>query len=637
MKAPVCSGGVYTLLRLGLLGLIFICVAYSPAAAQSCTGSNCVVIFAGDDNSGNCFTTNRSEVSCPVYSPLNTLTTHILFGMTVDFFEPSNITLFGAHTATSGPCCSGTNNFFRAPASGFMATLTDYTVTFDGHPTAGGNLNAGTYNYYCEPHGSMMKGVLIVDQAHTSVGISADINPAVVNQTVTFTVTVTNTDSTGVPPSGNIQLFDGGIAITAPLSISGSRPVQTQFSVGGHHSITAVFTDPVGNFASSNTNSSPLVEDVHNFTLVPPSDTSASVLPTQTATYTGTLSSLGGYTGTINLSCQGNPAPLPTTCGGTPVSLPADGSAPFTVTASNNSVGNFTFNIVASGPEGLSQSFGATLSVGSFVFSALNPTTATAAQGSPSSAMAFQINSPSSFSGEVDMDCPTVSPPAAVSCIFSNGAPAQAFSLAAGQTLSGALALSTTGAVTPGSYAVTVRAMPKGFPSQAQPHTATLTVTNGGGLRADAYLYFGNSPDGSAKNAKNPPSLVGIGSRFTFDISAFNNSSNDSHNVNITLFFAQPFVNASGVITRPTGGGMCTVVSSVQVNCLLGTVTAAAPFIKTVTFNVVPFFGRSVDFVAILTENETNMATPTTLTYSVKVRYRPMLRPALRPGNTNPK
>lgn len=80
MKAPVCSGGVYTLLRLGLLGLIFICVAYSPAKAQSCVGPNCTVVYSGTTADALCFT--NSSGSCA------SSTATITFGQTIDFFEP---------------------------------------------------------------------------------------------------------------------------------------------------------------------------------------------------------------------------------------------------------------------------------------------------------------------------------------------------------------------------------------------------------------------------------------------------------------------------------------------------------------------------------------------------------------------
>jgi hypothetical protein len=79
------------------------------------------------------------------------------------------------------------------------------------------------------------------------------------------------------------------------------------------------------------------------------------------------------------------------------------------------------------------------------------------------------------------------------------------------------------------------------------------------------------------------------------------------------------------------------MISSMEISCSLGTITATAPWIKTITFNVTADTSRTLDFNAVLSESNINLSTPTVLPGTVPVRYRPMLRPGLLPGNTNPK
>jgi len=662
---------------------------------------------------------------------------HVSFGLTVDFFQPNPPSqLFGGHSATSGAPGSP-DGFFN---TGTMTDNADNYFTFDGRSYGGGNLNAGTYNYYCIPHGAGMEGQLIVDPDGTSTSVSqtAGSNPSIFGQTVTFTATVSNSVFFSfVTPTGTVRFADNGLFISGslPLNGSGQATFTSSTFLGGSHSITAFYTPsngnftlsdstgsplshtvnaantstalaltsgtnpatagqslsftatvtntsgtgvvPVGNaifedngtplgggtialdgaghavfttsalaggthpitavFSASNTNnfngssSAVINEAVHDFSLSI-SNPVQSVLPNQTATFNGTLSAFGGYSSTITVSCQGSP---PATCTGASVPLAANAqNVPFTVTASNPAVANFSFSISGSGAESLTHAVPVTLSVGSFSFSQPTPNSVSVAQGNPSSTMTFQISSLGAFTGEVDLSCPT--PPSGVTCMFSNGASTQALVLSAGQVINDTLVLNTTSSVPVNTYPITVQATPVAAPGQFQTRSVTLTET--APARANTFLYLGNSPNGTTENLTKLPVLLGVGNNFSFDISAFNSeSSSDSHNVNITLIFAKPVATALASVTRGTGGESCMPISAIAISCSLGTITAAAPWIKTVTYNVTAASGRTLDFTAILSESNVNLTSPTVLPETVKLRYRPMLRPGLMPGNNNPK
>jgi len=233
-------------LRFSVLALASVCLMHGRADAQNCL-FGCTTIYATQDtNQGtSCFSLNTTTCSSA-----NPLTSHVSFGLTVDFYQPSGQT-FGSHSSTSGTCspgCSG-NSFFD---TGIMSNQTDNYFTFDGRSTAGGNLNAGTYNYFCAPHGAGMRGVLIVDPDGTTVSLSrtAGPNPSVFGQSVTFTATVNNSVFfSSVTPTGTVTFEDFGSPISAPLTlISGSRNFAISTLSGGSHSITAVYAPANGNF-----------------------------------------------------------------------------------------------------------------------------------------------------------------------------------------------------------------------------------------------------------------------------------------------------------------------------------------------------------------------------------------------------
>jgi len=755
MRSPFFLRTLRAALRFSALA--FVCLMHGRVDAQSC-GANCVLIFAGDDNGNACFTQNRSEISCPA----NPLTVHIAFGQTVDFYQPS-AQQFNAHTTTSGACppCNSADGNFRTPSgafgSGLMAINTDYKVS---------SLNATTYNYYCEPHTTMMKGVLIVDPDSTSVSLirTAGPDPSVYGQSITFSATVTNTTGPAATPPGTVTFEDFGSPISAALTlISGSRSfVISSLSGGVVHSITAVYTPSNGNFSPSTSNAvtqtvnaantstalaltsgtnpttvgqslsftatvsntsgtgvvptgtatfedngsplgggiivldgsgnagfttSSLARGTHPITAVyTPADTNfngstsavineavhdfslsisnpvQSVLPNQTATFNGTLSAFGGYSSTITVSCQGSP---PATCTGASVPLAANAqNVPFTVTASNLSVANFSFSISGSGVESLTRSVPATLSVGSFSFSQPTPSPVSAVQGSPndpSSPITFQISSLGSFAGEVDLNCP--SPPSGVTCIFSNGAATQALTLSPGQVINDTLVLNTSSSVSVGSHPVTIQATPVAAPGQFQTRSVTLNETAGSGPASVTVVYFGpvanqNWPNGPIFQYL--PTLAGIGRQYTFKMTAVDYSAytggcagpggcNNSPGVQLLIVFSEP-VTASATVSFPVNDvtDSCATQNPTTILCNLNTITFASPWYKEVTVNVVPAFGRKVDVFGMVSSAVPNPGYPscsgtyanntcTIIHASTQTEVRPMLRPALIPGNNNPK
>jgi hypothetical protein len=96
-----------------------------------------------------------------------------------------------------------------------------------------------------------------------------------------------------------------------------------------------------------------------------------TVLAKQTATFTGTLTARNGYSSPVTVSCGSG---APTTCAPTTVT-PTVGGAAFSITASNPTGGDFTFNLVATGSDSLTTTHQqpVTLHVSDFAVSVSNP------------------------------------------------------------------------------------------------------------------------------------------------------------------------------------------------------------------------------------------------------------------------
>ena len=159
------------------------------------------------------------------------------------------------------------------------------------------------------------------------------------------------------------------------------------------------------------------------------SNTPQTIFPTQTATFNGTLTAYEGYVSAVNLSCA---APiLPATCLlSTPQNpnpqetaqqtpAPAPTGASYAVTA-GGVVGDYNFNAHALGtdPNAITHDAPVTLHIVDFNLSTPSPDALTVEQGGTSNAANFEVSAEGSFSGTVNLSCPSGLPTGAV-CQFS--------------------------------------------------------------------------------------------------------------------------------------------------------------------------------------------------------------------------
>lgn len=135
----------------------------------------------------------------------------------------------------------------------------------------------------------------------TTANVVSSANPSALNQSVTFTVTVTSTGG-GVTPDGNVTFMDGTTALsTKAISASGVATYATATLAEGVHDITVIYTGDPTRFVLGTT-SNDLKQDVLAGSTVAltsapnPSTYGIGVLFTATVTANGTVKP----TGTVN-------------------------------------------------------------------------------------------------------------------------------------------------------------------------------------------------------------------------------------------------------------------------------------------------------------------------------------------------
>lgn len=199
------------------------------------------------------------------------------------------------------------------------------------------NLQHGDWNFYAVyptqgPFATSTSPTILVlvQEVPTTTSLTAAPNPAGANQPVTITVTV---QSSSLVPTGFVIIDDGSSELGTPnLNASGVATLTVSSLTSGAHSLTATYISADGNFQQSG--SQPFNLTV---TAAPPdfsltdSPAALSLSAGQSGTSTITITPVGGYAGSVALSCSGLPASA--TCSFSPASVsPAGDNSVMTAT-----------------------------------------------------------------------------------------------------------------------------------------------------------------------------------------------------------------------------------------------------------------------------------------------------------------
>ena len=148
------------------------------------------------------------------------------------------------------------------------------------------------------------------------------------------------------------------------------------------------------------------------------SNPTQTIYPSQSASFSGTLTVLNGYSSAIQLSCTPAGTQPPATCTLNPSEIPAPGSGTYTVTA-GGSIADYSFNAHALGndPNHIAHDAPLVLHIVDFALGTPNPNAITVPDGF-SAQTTFQVTASGSFAQAVTLSCSSGLPGGA-SCSFS--------------------------------------------------------------------------------------------------------------------------------------------------------------------------------------------------------------------------
>jgi len=214
-------------------------------------------------------------------------------GQTVNFFD--GLTQIG----------TGTTN-----AQG-VATYTTSALIVGTHNITACVVASADFNASCSANLIQLVTLVPTPPLETSTVLTSNVDPSVVGQTVTFTVSVSTTGAFTVVPTGTVTFYDGTTTLgTGTLGANGFTMLSTSTLTAGTHSITAVYGG-TGTLAGS---TSSVLMQVVLVTLpsagsgylltVNPINVSLAVGTTQVVNVS--VLTLNNYQQTVTLSCTGS-------------------------------------------------------------------------------------------------------------------------------------------------------------------------------------------------------------------------------------------------------------------------------------------------------------------------------------------
>ena len=240
-------------------------------------------------------------------------------GSTTSVAAMPNPSAFGqslALTATvssTGGTPAGTVTFMDGSTTLGTATLASGEATFTTSALSIGShsitaVYAGSSSF---AGSTSTASILTVDQAETTIAVTASPNPAIVGGSVALTATIA---SAGGTPSGTATFFDGLTGLGTATLAGGIATLNTSDLAAGPHVITAVYSGNSQFLASLSATSTLLIEPAASATTlsIAPTSSSYGALVTLSAnvsanaggTPTGSVSFTDGMTdlGTVTLA-----------------------------------------------------------------------------------------------------------------------------------------------------------------------------------------------------------------------------------------------------------------------------------------------------------------------------------------------
>ncbi|MGO4514787.1 Ig-like domain repeat protein [Terriglobus sp. 2YAB30_2] len=229
----------------------------------------------------------------------------------------------------------GTKTVGTAPLVAGSATA---TVTLTG---AGTHSITAVYSGDTNWNGSTSTAIgVVTSKVASTLVLSASSTTAVNGTNIVFTATASGGSTTLSPPTGTVTFYDtvGSTVVTlgtATLTANGTtQSVASVSSTGllpGAHSLYAIYAGDT-NYKSATSNT--LAVTISDFT-VTLNPTSLNITQGKSAQVAATVTSSGGFAGTITLGCT-PPAAAQMTCAFSPTSLGSSGTSTLTIKTNAN-------------------------------------------------------------------------------------------------------------------------------------------------------------------------------------------------------------------------------------------------------------------------------------------------------------
>jgi hypothetical protein len=235
-------------------------------------------------------------------------------------------------TATPGAAITLTASVFGTNPTGSVSfaangnTLGTEVVVNGTAVLATSFANAGSYSVTVAYTGDSN------NTASTSAAVGITITPATSATTLQATPSAGNVNGqitlkatvSGDSPTGSVSFTAGTTSLGTATLTNGVATLQTSFGAAGSYATTATYQGDQNN-AASTSSAVTIVIAAPDFT-VTATPTSGSVTPGQSASFTFTVTPVGGYSGTVKFSCGTLPAQA--ACSFSPASAAPSGGSP---------------------------------------------------------------------------------------------------------------------------------------------------------------------------------------------------------------------------------------------------------------------------------------------------------------------
>jgi hypothetical protein len=207
-------------------------------------------------------------------------------------------------TATvTGITPTGNVSFRSGSTTLGTSAITNGTATLTTSFAAVGSYNVtASYAGDTKNNASASSAVAIaIVPATTTTALSASSTNANQGQAITYTATVT-----GATPTGTVTFTSGSTTLGKSNVTNGVATLSASFATAGTYSVTASYSGDANNNASTSSAVSITVV-APDFTLTA-NPASSTIKAGQSATFAINMTGVGGYGGTVNLSCGSLPA-----------------------------------------------------------------------------------------------------------------------------------------------------------------------------------------------------------------------------------------------------------------------------------------------------------------------------------------